>query len=158
MVLQSGILFLLLLGCGTAQNNEEASGLLATLISEFLISAICNYLDNSRNDYFITVGNTLRLIHITAFSACVCGRLLRCSAEIEKFLSLRWRSPLRNPQTAAASVNQPLVSGNQPIMPTKVGVNLQYLSSGFNKWYFQPFLCMIEILDKFAPLKIASNY
>ena len=31
----------------------------------------------------------LRLIHITAFSACVCGRLLRCSAEIEKFLSLR---------------------------------------------------------------------
>ena len=77
MVLQSGILFLLLLGCGTAQNNEEASGLLATLISEFLISAICNYLDNSRNDYFITVGNTLRLIHITAFSACVCGRLLR---------------------------------------------------------------------------------
>ena len=50
----------------------------------------------------------LRLIHITAFSACVCGRLLHCSAEIEKFLSLRWRSPLHNPQTAAASVNQPL--------------------------------------------------
>ena len=50
----------------------------------------------------------LRLIHITAFSACVCGRRLRCSAEIEKFLSLRWRSPLWNPQTAAASVNEPL--------------------------------------------------
>ena len=32
---------------------------------------------------------SLRLIHITAFSACVCGRGLRCSAEIEKFLSLR---------------------------------------------------------------------
>ena len=31
----------------------------------------------------------LKLIHITAFSACVCGRQLRCSAEIEKFLSLR---------------------------------------------------------------------
>ena len=50
---------------------------------------------------------SLRLIHITAFSACVCGRRLHCSAEIEKFLSLRWRSPLRNPQTAAASVNEP---------------------------------------------------
>ena len=52
--------------------------------------------------------SVLRLIHITAFSACVCGRLLHCSAEIEKFLSLRWRSLLRNPQTTAASVNQPL--------------------------------------------------
>ena len=55
-----------------------------------------------------SAGKGLRLIHITAFSACVCGRWLRCSAEIEKFLSLRWRSPLWNPQTAAASVNEPL--------------------------------------------------
>ena len=54
------------------------------------------------------VNEPLRLIHITAFSACVCGRRLRCSAEIEKFLSLCWCSPLRNPQTAAASVNEPL--------------------------------------------------
>ena len=52
--------------------------------------------------------DNLRLIHITAFSACVCGRRLRCSAEIEKFLSMHWRSPLRNPQTAAVSVNEPL--------------------------------------------------
>ena len=50
----------------------------------------------------------LRLIHITAFSACICGRRLRCSPVIEKFLSLRWCSSLRNPQTAAASVNEPL--------------------------------------------------
>ena len=56
--------------------------------------------------------HTLRLIHITAFSACICGRLLRCSAEIEKFLSLQWCSPLRNPQTAAASVNHTLEPEN----------------------------------------------
>ena len=51
----------------------------------------------------------LRVIHITAFSACVCGRRLRFRREIENFLSLHWRSPLRKTQTAASSVNQPLV-------------------------------------------------
>ena len=51
----------------------------------------------------------LRLIYITEFSACICSRWLCCSAEIEKFLSLHWCSPLRNPQTAAASVNEPLL-------------------------------------------------
>ena len=65
--------------------------------------------------------STLRLIHITAFSACVCGRWLHCSAEIGIFLSLHWRSPLRNPQTVAASVNEPLVEGDEgcsyPVWP-----------------------------------------
>ena len=50
----------------------------------------------------------LRVIHITAFSACVCGRRLRFCREIENFVSLRWRSPLRKMQTAASNVNQPL--------------------------------------------------
>ena len=57
---------------------------------------------------------TLRVIHITAFSACVCGRRLRFRREIENFLSLRWRSPLWKMQTAASSVNQPLGSGTAP--------------------------------------------
>ena len=48
----------------------------------------------------------LRLIHITAFSACVCGRWLRFCRE--NFLSLHWRSPLWKTQTTASSVNQPL--------------------------------------------------
>ena len=30
-----------------------------------------------------------------------------CPAEIEKFLSLCWHSPLQNPQTAATLVNEP---------------------------------------------------
>ena len=52
----------------------------------------------------------LRVIHITAFSVCVCGRWLRFRREIENFLSLHWCSPLRKTQTAASSVNQPLKS------------------------------------------------
>ena len=63
--------------------------------------------NNERKRLWGNVFTVWRLIHITAFSACVCGRRLRCSAEIGIFLSLRWRSPLRNPQTAAASVNEP---------------------------------------------------
>ena len=53
--------------------------------------------------------STLRVIHITAFSTCVCSRWLRFRREIENFLSLCWCSPLRKTQTAASSVNQPLV-------------------------------------------------
>ena len=50
----------------------------------------------------------LRLIHITAFSACICGRRLHFCREIENFLSLHWHSPPLKTQTAASSVNQPL--------------------------------------------------
>ena len=62
------------------------------------------------NERMLKTNFDLRVIHITVFSACVCGRQLRFSREIENFLSLRWRSPLLKTQTAASSVNQPLVS------------------------------------------------
>ena len=39
-------------------------------------------------------------------SASVCGRWLRFCREIENFLSLRWRSPLRKMQTAVSSVKE----------------------------------------------------
>ena len=77
----------------------------------------------------------LRLIHITAFSACVCGRRLRCSAEIEKFLSLHWRSPLRNLQTAAASVNEPL---EREIVPSSKYFQLNCDNSWIFDKYFKP--------------------
>ena len=51
---------------------------------------------------------TLKLIHITAFEVCICGRQLHFSREIEIFLFMCWHTPLRKTQTAASSVNQPL--------------------------------------------------
>ena len=68
----------------------------------------CQYFKAFRDVLKHPWGSQLRLIHITAFSTCICSRRLHCSAEIEKLLSLHWHSPLRNPQTAAASVNEPL--------------------------------------------------
>ena len=51
---------------------------------------------------------TLRPIHISAFSTCICSRWLLFCREIENFLYLHWHSPLRKTQTAVSSVNQPL--------------------------------------------------
>ena len=52
--------------------------------------------------------NLLRLIHITAFSTCICGRRLSFCREIKNILSLCCCSPLWKMQTAELSVNQPL--------------------------------------------------
>ena len=50
----------------------------------------------------------LRLIHTCCIWCHLCGRWLHWCREIEKLLSLSWHSLLWNPQTAAASVSEPL--------------------------------------------------
>ena len=82
-----------------------------TIKKGYLIFSIILFSAHFKHSDWLQFKNShSRRYHITAFSACVWGTQLRFCREIENFLSLHWRSPLRKMQTAASSVNQPLAT------------------------------------------------
>ena len=89
-------------------NHHNRACLLISELFTYQGRHFVNYLMLQSLKWWIKLSTKFfRLIHI-GFDAAACGRWLHWHREIEKFVSLCWHSLLWNPQTAAASVNEPL--------------------------------------------------